>query len=216
LLARADATADLVLAEKRPARDYRGRAEAIRALVDAIDRRETVNLEYRKLGERKTKQRLVDPYHLHIHAGALYLIGWCHERQAPRTFLLDRASHVEPTSRKFQRRADLALSSVLQGDLGPWSGAPETIRLRFTSVAARLVAERKVHPSQVTEPRLDGSIDVTLTAPITPWLEHWLTGWAADVTVLSPAHLRASIRRRHQDVLKIISERVTAPVPSSD
>ena len=216
LLARADATADLALAEKRPARDYRGRGEAVRTLVDAIDLRETVSLEYRKLGDRKTKRRLVDPYHLHLHAGALYLIGWCHERQAARTFLLDRASRVEPTSRKFQRRADLALSSILQGDLGPWSGEPETIRLRFSPTAARLISERKVHPSQVTVPRLDSSIDMTLTAPITPWLEHWLTGWAADVAVLSPAHLRASIRRRHQGVLKINSEHVTAPVPSSD
>ena len=216
LLARADATADLVLADKRPARDYRGRAEAVRALVDAIDQHETVSLEYRKLGERKSTQRLVDPYHLHIHAGALYLIGWCHERQAARTFLLDRASRVELTGRKFQRRSDLALSSILQGDLGPWSGAPETIRLRFAPAAARLVAERKVHPSQVTRPGLDGSTDVTLTAPITPWLEHWLTGWSADVTVLSPARLRATIRRRHEAVLKKYSERVTAPVSSRD
>ncbi len=216
LLARADATADLVLADKRPARDYRGRGEAVRTLVDAIDQHETISLEYRKLGEPKAKQRLVDPYHLHIHAGALYLIGWCHDRRAARTFLLDRASRVGRTSRKFQRRADLALSSILQGDLGPWSGEPESIRLRFTPAAARLVAERKVHPSQVTEPRLDGGADVTLTAPITPWLEHWLTGWAADVAILAPARLRSAVRRQHEAALKKDSQRVTAPVASRE
>ncbi len=46
LLARADATADLVLADKRPARDYRSRGEAVRTLVDAIDQHETVNRVY--------------------------------------------------------------------------------------------------------------------------------------------------------------------------
>jgi hypothetical protein len=28
-----------------------------------------------------------------------------------------------------------------------------------------------VHPSQITEARLDGAAEVTLTAPVTPWLE---------------------------------------------
>ncbi len=200
-LTRADAAADLVVADKRPSRDYRGRGDAVRSLVDAIERRETVTIEYRKIGDRASSVRDVDPYHLHIHAGALYLIGWCHRRKAVRTFLLDRAGRVRPTGRTFYRRSDIKLVSLLQGDLGPWTGKAEVIRLRFRSTAARLVAERKIHPSQVSELRLDGGLDVTLHAPITPWLERWLTGWAGEVEVLAPARLADRVRANYGDAL---------------
>jgi len=216
LLARADASAELVVADQRPPRNYRGRGRDVQILVEAIRRHETVSLEYRKLAASKAARRLVDPYHLHIHAGALYLIGWCHERQAPRTFLLDRAGRVEPTGRRFEVLRDLALSSIFQGDLGPWSGKPETIRLRFSPAAARLISERKVHPSQVTETRLDGAADVTLTAPVTPWLERWLAGWADEVEILAPARLVARARACHERALKKISGPVTDPVTSRD
>jgi predicted DNA-binding transcriptional regulator YafY len=103
--------------------------------------------------------------------------------------LLDRAGRVRATGRTFDRRSDIKLAPLLQGDLGPWTGKAEVIRLRFRSTAARLVAEHKIHPSQVSELRLDGGLDVSLHAPITPWLERWLTGWAGDVEVLAPARL---------------------------
>jgi predicted DNA-binding transcriptional regulator YafY len=202
LLDRADASAELVLTDKRPARDYRGRGEIVRAVADAIEQRRTLVLTYRKLGARSPSRREVDPYHLHIHAGTLYLMGFCHERQAGRTFVLDRASQVEITDRVFERRADLQLDAVLQGDLGPWSGKPSRIRLRFAPSAAALVAERKVHPSQVTTLNLDGSADVALSAPITPWLMRWLIGWGHEVTVLSPAGLSRDVRKAHERAAK--------------
>ena len=214
MLARADAGAELVMADKRPLRDYRGRGEIVRKVADAIDQSRTLLLTYRKLGARSAARRQVDPYHLHIHAGALYLIGYCHERKAARTFLLDRASQVEVTDQTFERRSDLQLDAVLQGDLGPWSGRAVPVRLRFSAGAAPLLAERKIHPSQVTRLRLDGSADVTLAAPVTPWLVRWLVGWGADVTVLSPAALVATIRRRHETALKKTSRPVTDPVTS--
>ena len=200
-LTRADAAADLIVADKRPSRDYRGRGDAVRTLVDAIERRETVTIEYRKIGDRASSVRDVDPYHLHIHAGALYLIGWCHRRKAVRTFLLDRAGRVRSTGRTFDRRSDISVAPVMQGDLGPWTGNAEIIRLRFRSTAARLVAEHKIHPSQVSELRLDCGLDVTLHAPITPWLERWLTGWAGDVEVLAPPRLSDRVRANHGDAL---------------
>jgi predicted DNA-binding transcriptional regulator YafY len=220
LLSRADASADLMLADKRPLRDYRGRGELVRTVTEAIDQRRTLVLTYRKLGARSPARRDVDPYHLHIHAGALYLIGYCHARKAARTFLLDRASQVEATDRTFERRTDLQLDAILQGDLGPWSGRAVPVSLRFSSDAAPLVAERKIHPSQVTRLRLDGSAEVTLTAPITPWLVRWLVGWGAQVTVLSPAPLAVQVRAAHEAALGLASapkkrsRPVTDPVTS--
>jgi hypothetical protein len=43
----------LVVADKRPARNYRGRGRDVQILVEAIRRHETVSLEYRKLAASK-------------------------------------------------------------------------------------------------------------------------------------------------------------------
>lgn len=202
LLARANASAELVMADKRPLRDYRGRGEMVHQIADAIDQRRTVLLTYRKLGARSAARREVDPYHLHIHAGTLYLIGFCHERQAARTFLLDRASQVAVTAKTFERRGDLQLDSILQGDLGPWSGRAVSISLRFSADAAPLVAERKIHPSQITRLSLDGSAEVAIFAPITPWLVRWLVGWGHQVDIKTPASLAKQVRAAHEQALR--------------
>lgn len=197
IAARADAAAEVLVTDRRPARDYKGRGDLVRALADAVRKRETVALTYRKLGAARSEERHVDPYHLHVHAGAIYLIGYCHRRKDLRTFLLDRAAGARAVGAPFERRADLDVTGALQGDLGPWKGRAEAIRLHFSSSAARLVAERKIHPSQVAQLRQDQSLDVELKAPVTPALERWLLGWAGEVEIEAPVSLRRAIRERH-------------------
>lgn len=201
LLSRADRAAGVVMMDGRPAHDYRGHGDLTRKLVEAIERSETVTIEYRKLGAASHAAREVDPYHLHIHAGALYLMGWCHRRKDVRTFLLDRAARVALTGRTFERRADVALSSVLQGDFGPWAGRAVHVHLRFAPPVARLVFERKIHPSVTAQWRSDGSLDVRLECPLAPGLERWVAGWGAEVEVLAPASLAKSVRARHAAAL---------------
>ncbi len=198
---RAEASAGVLMSDPQAPRSYRNHGDAARVLAEAIERRETVVLEYRKLAARAFSHREVDPYHLHIHAGALYVIGWCHERKAVRTFLLDRAGAVRPAGRTFERRSDLALASVLQGDLGPWSGPQQAVELGFSPDVARLVAERKVHPSQKTQWRSDGGLDVTMLVPVTPWFERWLLGWGAAVDIRTPKTLRRKIEGLHRDAI---------------
>jgi predicted DNA-binding transcriptional regulator YafY len=201
LLPRIDRSAAVVMSESRPAHDYRGHGDSARTLVQAIEANETVQIHYRKLEAKSHSGRDVDPYHLYIQSGALYLLGWCHRRKALRTFLLDRAARVTSTGRTFERRTDLDLSSILQGDLGPWSGRPVAIEIRFSPVVARLVAERKIHPSATAQWRNDGLLDVSLRCPLTPALERWLTGWGAEVQVLAPTRLADNIRARHAAAL---------------
>ncbi len=201
LLTRADRSAAVMMTDRRLAHDYRRHGDLVRILVDAIDRSETVRIEYRKLGAAAHAPRDIDPYHLHIHGGALYLFGWCHRRKGPRTFVVHRAARVALAGRSFQRRTDVDFASTLQGDLGPWSGRPVTVSVRFAPRIARLAAERKVHPSATAQWRNDGSLDVRLRCPVGPSLERWLVGWGPDVEVLAPAVLVDRIRARHAAAL---------------
>jgi hypothetical protein len=103
-------------------------------------------------------------------AGAIYLIGYFPSPQGSanlppgpgRRHSNDRR-HFRPAHRPRRDRG-------APRDLGPWAGRSEIIRLHFSAAVARLVAERKVHPSQVAQRRQDESLDVDLKAPITTLL----------------------------------------------
>lgn len=177
--------------------DYAAKGEALRTLVDAIDRHESIRFRYRKPGERVAAGRVIDPYLLHVQAGALYLIGFCHARNAVRTFLLDRIAEPARTGALFGARAPFAKNAMLQGALGPWEGKPQRIQLRFDAEIAEIVAERRIHPSQSTQWRSDGELDVELRAPVCPPLLSWLMGFGSSVRVLAPAQLADRLRRAH-------------------
>jgi proteasome accessory factor B len=188
----------MLSAQLGPAHDYRGKDEVLRVLIDATERHESVRFRYRKPRERKAAERVVDPYLLHVQAGALYLIGFCHQRNAVRTFLLDRVAEAARTGAVFGARAPFAASALLQGALGPWEGAPQRIKLTFDAEIAELAAERRVHPTQATQWRSDGKLDVELRAPVCPPLIAWLLGWGSRVRIVSPATLAERVRRAHE------------------
>lgn len=187
----------LISAQPGAAHDYAGKSEVLRTLIEGIERHESIRFRYRKPGEHKSAGRVVDAYLLHVQAGAVYLIGFCHERNALRTFLLDRITDAARTGAFFGARAPFAASALLQGALGPWEGNPQRILLRFDAQIAELAAERRMHPSQKMQWRDDGALDVELRAPLCPPLISWLLGWGSQVQVISPARLADRVRGAH-------------------
>jgi len=207
LLRRADAVARAMSATGGPARSAQPRLrQATLVLVEAIERQESVRLRYRKPGERSPKERLVDPYHLHVQSSAVYLIGFSRDREELRTFLIDRIQEVVPAGQRFERRPDFRAGDLLQGAFGPWSGRPLEIRLRFAEEAAPFVAERKMHPTQEVQWQADGSLDVTLHAPLAPSLVSWLVGFGARVEVLAPKALRERVAAEHREAVGLAPE----------
>lgn len=179
------------------AHDYARHGETLRTLIDAIERHESVRLQYRKLGTRTNEERHVDPYLLHVQSGAVYMMGFCHQRNAVRTFLLDRIREVARTGGLYAARVAFAPAALVQGALGPWEGAPQRVELRFDEEIAELAAERRIHPSQRTQWRSDGLLDVELRVPVCPPLVAWLLGWGRHVQVVAPAALRKRVEQEH-------------------
>jgi predicted DNA-binding transcriptional regulator YafY len=194
---RVEAAAPRFSATMGPRHDYERASERIQEVVAAMEREETVELLYRKPRERQASTRTVDPYHLHVQAGAIYLMGWCHARKALRVFLMDRASEVRRTGRRFERRAEMSPSGALHGAFGPWSGKSERVRLRFDAEAATFAAERRVHPSQVSQWIAGGRLEMELRVPIGPALVAWVLGWGAKVEVVGPRRLRDRVKAEH-------------------
>ncbi len=68
-------------------------------ITEAILSGKSLQLEYQAHGENKVESRRVDPWAL-LSFGEEYLIGYCHTRQAPRTFRLDSMVQLVSTGEK--------------------------------------------------------------------------------------------------------------------
>lgn len=191
----------LLSAHPGGAQDCSARGEALRTLLECVERGEAVRFSYRKPGAAAA-ERLVDPYLVHVQGGAVYLIGLCHDRNALRTFLLDRISAASRTGAVFGARAPFQTGALLHGIFGPWEGPLKRVRLRFGAQAAERVAGQRIHPTQTLQTRSDGALDLELRAPLCPALSSWLLGFGADVRVLAPAPLRERLARAHRRALE--------------
>lgn len=178
-------------------------------LIEAIEKCETVRMQYRSRANSRPHERTVDPYHLHLDSGGTYLVGYNHERKERRTFLVERISEVAGTGRRFERTEAFRPGDFFQGYFGAWTGKPAEIRLTFNRDVAAFVADRRLHPTQVNQFRSDGELDVSLHAPLSPSLVRWLVGWADQVVIHSPKALAQQVAQSHA---RAATEGVTVPV----
>ena len=109
--------------------------DAVRDLVaEALRQRVAVSFTY-KAPDAAPTTRTVDPVKVHIASGQWYLQGWCHLREAMRTFHLDRVSALELT----------AIPITHAGEPAPdWFATPAgdvVARVRFPASMAPLLGD---------------------------------------------------------------------------
>ncbi|HET8540536.1 MAG TPA: WYL domain-containing protein [Anaeromyxobacter sp.] len=193
-------------------RDYSARGEIVRQLVEAIDARRTVAALYRSRrakGRGRGEERKLDPYHLRVAEGGVYLVARCHRSGEVKLFLVDRFDRVRPAEERFAAPEGFSAEQLLGTRFGMWSGRPRKVRFTVAPELADLLMERKVHPGQVAQRRNDGSVEVRLEVAIGPPLVAYLTGLGAGVSEIAPEELRTAVLREHRRALEGLEGRVT-------
>lgn len=174
----------------------------VQALTQAWVEGRVVQIEYEAglydpaRGVRRVRVRpyLIEPSAL---TRGLYLVGYDEERQAARTFKIERIRSVSITPERFEPPQGYRAGSVLAA---AWDvigdQAPIQVVLRFSPAVAGRVAETRWHRSQVVETRPDGSLlwRASIAGPLE--IAIWILGWGADVEVLEPPELRARIAQQ--------------------
>ncbi len=171
-------------------------AEHLQLLHDAVAGRRSVQLAYESLRGGIT-HRQVDPYGLYYRQGVWYLVGYCHLRQAERTFHLGRIhqarlQHADRRAPDFAVPAGFAISAHVERR--PWEfpqHPPAEVVIRLAARLVPAIPELFGRRAQVTAGpngalvRLHVSHRQALIAAVLPY------GAAAEV--LEPMELRQEI-----------------------
>lgn len=154
-------------------------------VADALRRQVAVSFAYRA-PDREPTTRTVDPVKVHIAGGQWYLQGWCHLRQAMRTFHLERVADV--------RLTDIA-STHGGAEVPELFEATETdavVEVRFRTEVAPLLTEL-IDTASVTDLGAGwqrGSIRVADARGV----KRMVARWGGAVEVLAPASAREAVR----------------------
>jgi len=162
---------------------------ALPVLHDALRSHATVRFAYR--GET----RRVDPALLRFHGGWWYLVGHDLERQAPRTFRVDRmegpvtAGAAGSAALPEGFDPDTALPDV------PWQmgeGAPVRVEVLVDATLADLVLD-EVGAGALARREADGAVVVGLEVTNTAALRSWVLELGEHAEVLGPPDVRADL-----------------------
>lgn len=112
-------------------------------LLECILYRREIKLRYRKPSSARPETRVIRPLHLACLDHRWMLIAHDAEKDAWRSFLLDRIHGLEPNGKHFMPPNREAIRDQLKGCLGRFTGEKEIdVRLGFTAIAAPYVRER--------------------------------------------------------------------------
>ena len=148
---------------------------------------------YNRKDDRET-EREISPQRLVHYRGNWYVDGYCHVREALRSFAVDAIRAAELRDTRAKEIPAPELDEHLGAGYGIFAGREvQWARLRFTPEAARWVAAQSWHPKQ--RARFDHNRSYLLEVPYSHDRELLmeLLKFGADVEVLAPESLRQRV-----------------------
>ncbi len=156
-----------------------------------------VRVRYLKPHAEAARVHMISPYQIEpsVWGDSVYLIGHSDHYDAVITLKLNRIERAAVTTEPFTIPDSFDSHAMLEYAWGIWhaDSAPQQVRLRFSPLVTPRVKESVWHPTQTIRDRPDGGCE--WEAQIAEWreMEPWVRGWGAQVEVLAPPDLRASV-----------------------
>jgi len=171
-----------------------GKDDVYQRLVQAIARRQRLQLMYDSLYERRRIRTKLSPYRLLFSRHSWYVIGLSSMHRSVRTFNLRRIASAEPLPETYRIPSRFSLERLLGN---AWHLIREdrqhTVRLRFAPKVATNVAEVRWHRTQRTRRLPDDSLEFTVDVEGLEEIYWWVLGYGDQVEVLEPEPLRRRV-----------------------
>jgi len=174
-------------------RDYSRCSESLQLIRHALLYQQSITISYRPVGRGEPVDYLVDPYTLLFQKGGIYLHGFAQQRQALRTFALERICGVQPGKERFEIPEGFNTSQALEQAFGLVAEPPMEVRIRFSPAIAHAIRDRVWHVSQQVKDDADGSLILSFRAGGKMEILSWLLSYGAHAELLAPAELREEL-----------------------
>jgi predicted DNA-binding transcriptional regulator YafY len=173
-------------------------AAYLEILRRAIREKRQVRMHYRGRSQSQTIERKVDPYGLVHRWGWWYGVGYCHLRQAIRSFRVDRIIDLQLLEVEYEAPGDFDLQEYLSRE--PHIQPKYRVSMCFNPEAALLALDDRSYWETVEE-LPDGSVEVSLMVPDLEWAARVALGYAPHAIVLEPDELRKMVQERAHSII---------------
>ena len=177
---------------------------ALPALFDAVRSRSSLTFGYR--GD----QRHVHPALLRFRQGRWYLVGFDRDRDAARTFRVDRIEGSPSTGRPGSAELPEGFDAEAALPDEPWKIGEDEIRpvrVLVDSLEAPRVVQQ-LGENSVSETRDDGSVVVELGVSNEPALVSWVLALGPHAEVLSPPQVREGLIAQLRSFARVAGDAV--------
>jgi predicted DNA-binding transcriptional regulator YafY len=181
-------------------------AEHLPLIHQALCEHRTLRIRHYSPQRDEETEREIDPYHLTHYDGGLYLVAWCHLRQALRIFAVERMRSVAMLRRTFTVRPDFDADAYLNKALGIVQGELVTVKVAFAKSVAPYIRERLWHPSQKLRDLRDGRLEIALHVGDTLEVRRWILSYGSQAEIIEPTLLREEIMAEAQALVVALSK----------
>ena len=169
-------------------------AEHFGVVATAVLRRSRLWIRHYNRKDDRETEREISPQRLVHYRDNWYVDGYCHVREALRSFAVDAIRAAELRDTRAKEIPAVELDEHLGSGYGIFAGREvQWAALRFTPEAARWVAAQSWHPKQRTQMQKDGSYVLEIPYAHDRELLMEILKFGADVEVLTPDSLRQAV-----------------------
>lgn len=182
---------------------YRSRNDDLfLTLVQALFAQQRLLIDYHARSDDQTSERPVSPQNLILYKDNWYLDAYCHHREEPRTFALDRIRSATASGEPAQLLDPATLQQHCGSSYGIFAGTPEhTAVLNFSAKAGRWVSDETWHSEQKCEWLTDGRYQLRIPFNRHEELLMDVLKYGAEVEVVAPEFLRELVREQAERML---------------
>ena len=178
-----------------PHRTRRLDEASFRNVASAVLERRQLAFEYRARSTDEKTRRRVSPQRITHYRDNWYLDAWDHEREALRSFSVDRISAAQLQKEAARDIGEAELDQHRAGSYGIFSGEPKGwATIVFSAKAARWVADERWHSKQQGRYLADGRYELKVPYSAGRELLMDVLHYGADAEIVEPEGLRAQAR----------------------
>jgi predicted DNA-binding transcriptional regulator YafY len=164
-------------------------------VASAVLERRRLQFEYRARSTNQATTRTVSPQRLTHYRDNWYLDAFDHDRDALRSFALDRIARASVLDTIALDLDEAELNQHLASSYGIFSGVPKaTATIRFSAHAARWVADEHWHSQQQGQWLADGHYELKLPYSNSRELLMDVLKYGPDAEIIAPVSLREEMK----------------------